>query len=67
MMAQNCLIPNGPPRLDTVNVPPCHDDEASFHMPNPSDHLPTTRDVNESCYSSLTRRILKFNPELYLE
>uniref|UniRef100_A0A2P2MHY0 Uncharacterized protein MANES_04G141800 n=1 Tax=Rhizophora mucronata TaxID=61149 RepID=A0A2P2MHY0_RHIMU len=22
MMAQNCLIPNGPPKLDTVNVPP---------------------------------------------
>lgn len=23
MMAQNCLMPNGPPKLDTVNVPPC--------------------------------------------
>jgi hypothetical protein len=22
-MAQNCLTPNGPPKLDTVNVPPC--------------------------------------------
>lgn len=24
MIAQNCLTPNGPPRLDTVNVPPCN-------------------------------------------
>lgn len=23
MMAQNCLIPKGPPRFETVNVPPC--------------------------------------------
>lgn len=22
IMAQNCLMPNGPPKLDTVNVPP---------------------------------------------
>lgn len=22
-MAQNCLIPNGPPKFETVNVPPC--------------------------------------------
>lgn len=22
MMAQNCLIPKGPPKFDTVNVPP---------------------------------------------
>lgn len=22
IMAQNCLIPNGPPKLDTVKVPP---------------------------------------------
>ena len=23
IMAQNCLMPNGPPKFDTVNVPPC--------------------------------------------
>ena len=27
MMAQNCLIPKGPPRLEIVNVPPCIVDE----------------------------------------
>ena len=25
MMAQNCLIPKGPPKLETVNVPPCEE------------------------------------------
>lgn len=25
MMAQNCLMPKGPPKFDTVNVPPCEE------------------------------------------
>lgn len=36
MIAQNCLMPKGPPRLDTVNVPPCKEDGASFSYAKPS-------------------------------
>lgn len=30
IMAQNCLIPKGPPKFDTVNVPPCKQDDANI-------------------------------------
>jgi hypothetical protein len=33
MMAQNCLIPKGPPKFDTVNVPPCKESKPSIQHP----------------------------------
>lgn len=31
-MAQNCLTPNGPPKFETVKVPPCMYDELEVHL-----------------------------------
>ena len=31
-MAQNCLTPNGPPKFETVKVPPCIYDYLEVHL-----------------------------------
>lgn len=41
MMAQNCLIPKGPPKFDTVNVPPCKESKCSIQQPNSWDNYPS--------------------------
>lgn len=69
MMAQNCLIPNGPPKLETVNVPPCkvnhptsiNHHEVIIHGPIKSIHtelrLPRNLGVS-SCFLWLLRPIV---------
>jgi hypothetical protein len=41
MMAQNCLIPKGPPKFDTVNVPPCKESKPSIQHPIPCGNNPS--------------------------